>query len=120
MSDDEIDQLARELEGARLQREADLVALERTNQTERQLIERIRVARRENPPHERNSHRVGDYVRITNRLRNEYGIIGVVVSSSARLVTVCNEQTNRDRTGTKDIDNNNNFSYGHLNVIGGH
>ena len=94
MADDEnINRLTRQLEGIRLQREEALRQLEQTSQAEQVLIQRIRAARRGNPALRRNPHKVGDIVRITNTLRDEYGTIGVVESSPHRLVTIRNQDT---------------------------
>ena len=98
MSDDEIEQLTQQFESVRIQRQATIEALERVNQAESNLISQIRAAMRRNPARQRNPHRIGDYVRITNHLRNEHGITGVVVSSPARLVTIRNERTRREYT----------------------
>lgn len=98
MTDDEIDRLARQLERVRLQREEALRVVERSDNTERELLNRIQTARRNNPSSRQNPLRVGDVVRITNTLRNEHGIIGTVESSPARLVTIRNANTRRTYT----------------------
>ena len=92
-ADDDIDDLSRQLERVRLQREEAQQAVERAENSERELIERIRVARRNNPRRRTNPHRIGDIVRITNTLRNEHGIVGTVISLPGRLVTIRNEET---------------------------
>lgn len=69
-------------------REAPFYSQQRWNQ-----LQQIREARRRNPI--RNPHRVGDVVRITNTYRNQYGITGVVESSSSRFVTIRNQETNQ-------------------------
>ena len=96
MTDEDIDQLTRQLEGIRIQREEALQTLARTSQTEQEIIERIRAVRRRNPALRRNPHRIGDIVRITNSLRNEYGTVGEVISIAPRLVTIRNRDTNRE------------------------
>ena len=45
MSDDDIDRLTRQLENVRLQREQALQAVERVEESEKQLVERIMTAR---------------------------------------------------------------------------
>lgn len=98
MSNDEIARLTRQLEGIRLQREEALDALERATSAEQDVIRRIRAAGVANPPLQRNPHHVGDTVRITNTLRGEYGIRGVVISSPSRLVTIRNRSTGKEYT----------------------
>ena len=96
MIDDDIDTLTRQLQNVRLGREQALRAVTQADEYERELIRRIRTVRRHDPQLRRNPHRVGDIVRITNTLRNEYGIVGIVTSSPSRLVTIRNRNTSRN------------------------
>ena len=96
MNDDDIDELTRQLQNVRLGREQALRAVTQADEYEREIIQRIRTVRRHDPQLRRNPHRVGDIVRITNTLRNEYGIVGIVTSSPPRLVTIRNRNTSRN------------------------
>ena len=98
MLEDEIDRLIRQLDKVHIQREEAQRAVDRAEERERALIVRILQARRNNPSRSRNPHRVGDIVRIANRLRDEYSIIGVVESSPERLVAIRNQDTRRTYT----------------------
>ena len=101
MSDDNIDDLTRQLERLRLRREEALRTIDNANRAETDIIARIRRARANNPTRRENSHRQGDIVRITNVLRNEHGIVGTVLPPSgprSRLITIQNQSTSRKYT----------------------
>ena len=96
MCDDNIDDLTRQLERLRLRREEALRVVDETNQAEDNIITRIRQARAANPRRRDNPHRPGDIVRITNTLRDEYGIVGTVLPPStnrSRLIIIRNQAT---------------------------
>ena len=77
-----VQRIAREIEGARVQEVA--------------ILQQIREARAtaennsNNPQYDReNLFVVGDEVRITNRFRNEFSIVGIVTTSGRRFVEIC-------------------------------
>ena len=96
MVDGDIDQLTRQLETVRIQQETAIRILEETNRSERDLIKRIRAARRTNPQRRHDPHRVGDFVHITNTLQNKHGITRRVISSPPRPVTIRNQNSNQE------------------------
>ena len=98
MIDDETDRLTQQLERVHLQREEALHIVKRSEDTERDLITRTQTARWNNPSSRRNPLRVVDIVQITNTLRDEHGIIGVVESSPARLAIIRNTTTKQTYT----------------------
>ena len=106
VSNNSIDDLIRELEELRIQSERLIREIERTVRENRrrearleQRIERARTAfNRGNRPNNHANNRVnpfavGDTVRITNYLRNDRGTTGIVVSSTARMVTLRTDES---------------------------
>ena len=101
MSNDDIDNLTRELERLRLRRVEAIRTIDDANRAETHIIARIRRARASNPARRENYHRPRDIVRITNILRDEYGIVGTVVppsTSRSRLIKIENQNTRRTYT----------------------
>jgi len=73
------------------------------NQQESRLLRAIQIVRdnnvaRDNEDHNCNPLILGERVRITNRLRNEFGTVGVVTRNEPRLVTIRNERSGRSFT----------------------
>ena len=99
MRNDDIDDLARQLERLRIRREEAARVIQETNRAEEEIITRIRRARAANPSRRLNPHRPGDIVRITNVLRDEYGTVGTVLppsTSTSRLIRIRNQSSNRE------------------------
>ena len=104
MIDEELDDLISELTRLRIRRVESTAALQRiiddTGRQEAQLIQRIQrartaPARREARQVATNTISVGDTVRITNRLRDERGITGVVTHVGPRMVTLRNNSNGK-------------------------
>ena len=102
-----MDDLTGQLRNLRLRRREAEIEYQRlvdnTNRTEEELVRQIQelaTAAR----HRRNSVTgvncliIGDNVRITNHLRSEHGIKGVVNSSGRHMVEICNQTTRRRYT----------------------
>ena len=110
MKNEDNDELTRELEALVLEREVTRrryqLALAQSTEKETRLNQRIRralrqqlaEARRDYISAEVNPYQQGGIVRITNRLRDEYGTIGTVISSAPRLVTIKNSRTKNTYT----------------------
>ena len=104
MIDEELDDLISELTRLRIRRVESTAALQRiiddTGRREAQLIQRIQRARTAPARAEArqvatNTLSVGDTVRITNRLRDERGITGVVIHVGPRMVTLRNNSNGK-------------------------
>ena len=102
MSIEEIDNITKQLSQIRIRRENAIRALEAANEQESRLLRRLqRVRSVARPSEENNPYKLGDKVRITNKLRDELGIIGIVTSNStvrSRLIEIRNTTTNRKYT----------------------
>ena len=98
MSIEEIDNITKQLSQIRIRRENAIRALETANEQESCLLRRLqRVRSVARPNKENNPHKIGDIVRITNKLRDEFGTISVVTSwitSHSRLIDIKNTTTN--------------------------
>ena len=98
MTNDEIDNLTRQLERLRLRRENAIRIVTEANEAEVNIIARIRRARAINPRRQNNPHREGDIVYIKNTLRNECSIVVTVLppcTQSSRLLRIRNQETQR-------------------------
>lgn len=107
MSDGDINELIEQLSSIRIEREKAVRVISRTNRQEAQVIsdlQALQLTRRRRgtdananananqPP---NEFRIGQLVRITNRLRNEFGTTGVVTSVGHTRVEVKNSATGK-------------------------
>ena len=102
MSIEKIDNITKQLSQIRIRRENAIRALEAANEQESRLLRRLQRVRSVARPSEKNNpHKLGDKVRITNKLRDELGIIGIVTSNStvrSRLIEIRNTTINRKYT----------------------
>ena len=105
MSDGDINELIEQLSSIRIEREKAVRVISRTNRQEAQVIsdlQALQLTRRRRgtnanananqPP---NEFRIGQLVRITNSLRNEFGTTGVVTSVGHTRVEVKNSATGK-------------------------
>ena len=107
MSDGDINELIEQLNSIRVEREEAVRIIGRTNRQEAQIISDLQALQRTrrrrettdaNANHEpirSNEFRIGQLVEITNRLRDEFGITGVVTSVGHTRVELKNSTTER-------------------------
>ena len=108
VNDNHVNSLIDELRGLQLERTESLYRLRRIQrrleegrQREEDLINRIQAATTVARNHQAPAHNaltVGDRVRITNALRDEYDTVGVVIRVGPRLVTIRGERDQREYT----------------------
>ena len=90
--------LTKQLEAIRLERANSIERLQRIDKEESDAVielaeakaKALRRARRECP------YEIGDILRINNRLRNEYGIVGEARKVCDTRITICNSGTGND------------------------
>ena len=99
---EEIDNITKQLSQIRIRQENAIKALEVSNGQESWLLRRLqRVRSTAKRNKENNPHKLGDKVRITNKLRDEFGAIGIVTSKStirSRLINIKNTTIKRKYT----------------------
>ena len=101
MTTNDIDKLTRQLSHIRIQREKAIREVEAASAQETLLLRRLHTARSAIAPTEHNPHTRGNRVKITNRLRDEHGIVGVITSKStpySRLLNIWDTTTNNKYT----------------------
>jgi len=101
MPANDIDSLTRQLSQIRIRRERAIREVEAASAEESILLRRLHTARSAIVSTELNPHKRGDTVRITNKLRDEYGIIGVITSKStpqSRLLDIRDKSNNKRYT----------------------
>ena len=105
MTDNEIDCLIERLNSVRIAREAAVRVIGQSDRQEAVIVRRIQTIRartsRDNAipgvaianVARHNNLKVGQIVRITNRLRDEYNISGIVTNTNRRIVEIRNQLT---------------------------
>ena len=98
MLNQDIDALTERLASIRLERAKAIERLEKVNEAEIETLKSLEEAKTKAGTSKRGvcSFVEGDIVRITNRLRNEYGTVGMVRTIRNRQVTIRNSGTGID------------------------
>ena len=96
MSTHDIDTLTKQLEELRLEQADAIKHLKQINEAEGRTLERLAVAQAKAPKKGDCPFVIGDTLRITNRLRTEHGIVGMVRKVSNTRVTIRNTITGNE------------------------
>ena len=102
MPSNEIESLTRQLSLIRIRRERAIQEVEAASAQETLLLRQIHDVRSATTPTKHhNTHRHGNKVRIINKLRDKFGIVGVVLSNSnakSRFVNIREPSSNKRYT----------------------
>ena len=97
MLDQDVDALIKQLKDIRLEQDETLARLEDINKSETELIKSIHRAKQASLKKKAsNPFVIGDILRITNHLRDEFGTVGKVWKACTTKVHIRNSDTGKD------------------------